>query len=44
MCVAWSGAVCSFVRDACTYAIKKRLNRAGVGDVGNVPHRILTFS
>ena len=26
--VAWTGAVCSFVRDACTHAVKNRLNRA----------------
>ena len=36
VCAAWSGAVCSFVRDACTHAVKNRLNRACVGDVGVV--------
>lgn len=34
--VAWPGAVCSFVRDACTHAVKNRLNRACVGDVSVV--------
>ena len=35
-CVAWSGDVCSFVRDACAHAIKNWLNRAWVGNVGVV--------
>ena len=34
--VAWPDAVCSFVCDACTYAIKNRRNRAWVGNVGVV--------
>ena len=34
--VAWTGAVCSFVRDACTHAVKNRLNRACAGNVGAV--------
>ena len=34
--VAWSGAVCSFVCDACAHAIKNRLNRACAGNVGVV--------
>ena len=38
--MAWLGAVCSFVCDACTYAIKNRLNRACVGDVGVVGFEI----
>lgn len=36
VCVAWTGAVCSFVRDACTHAVKNRLNRACAGNVGVV--------
>ena len=40
VCVAWSGAVCSFVRDACAHAVKNRLNRACVGDVGVVGFEI----
>ena len=36
VCVAWTGAVCSFVRDACTHAVKNRLNRAYAGNVGVV--------
>ena len=38
--VAWPDAVCSFVRDACTHAVKNRLNRACVGDVGVVGFEI----
>ena len=34
--VAWTGAVCSFVCDACANAIKNRLNRACAGNVGVV--------
>ena len=36
MCVAWLGAVCSFVRDACTHAITNGHNRAYSGNVGVV--------
>ena len=38
--VAWPGAVCSFVRDACTHAVKNRLNRACAGNVGVVDFEI----
>ena len=38
--VAWSGAVCSFVCDACTHAVKNRLNRACAGNVGVVDFEI----
>ena len=38
--VAWPGAVCSFVCDACTHAIKNRLNRACAGNVGVVDFEI----
>ena len=34
--VAWSGDVRSFVRDACTHAVKNRLNRVCAGNVGVV--------
>lgn len=38
--VAWPDAVCSFVCDACTYAIKNRRNRACAGNVGVVGFEI----
>ena len=38
--VAWPDAVCSFVRDACTHAVKNRLNRACAGNVGVVDFEI----
>ena len=34
--VAWSGDVRSFVRDACTHAVKNRLDRVCAGNVGVV--------
>ena len=40
MRVAWPGAVCSFVCDACTHAVKNRLNRACAGNVGVVDFEI----
>ncbi len=38
--MAWPGAVCSFVRDACAHSIKNRLNRACAGNVGVVDFEI----